>query len=51
MNDIKVYKMNDHEWWASPWDIETTNEYYKKEHGLTEEENPIEEIEECSIDA
>lgn len=50
LEKIKVYKMNDYEWWASKWSIEKTNEYYKKEYGLTEEENPTEEIEECDLD-
>lgn len=47
MGDIKVYKMNDYEWWASDLTAEETNAFYKKEIG---EENSIEEIEECDID-
>lgn len=50
LEKINVYKMNDYEWWASKWNVNDTNEYYKKEYGLTEEENTTEEIEECDLD-
>jgi len=50
MSDVKVYKMNDYEWWASKWDKERTNEFYLKEYELDEEENPVEEIEEYDLD-
>ena len=47
MNEIKVYKMNDYEWWASKWDKETTNEWYKIEIA---EDNDLEEVTECDLD-
>lgn len=50
LNEIKVFRMNDYEWWASKWDKEATNEWYKKEYGLEEEENPLEEVKECDLD-
>lgn len=50
MGDIKVYKMNDYEWWASMLDKRATLDFYLKETGLDDEENPIEDIRECDID-
>ena len=50
MENIRVFKMNDYEWWASKWDMKRTNEWYKKEHGLSEEDNPLEDIRECNLD-
>ncbi len=47
---IRVYRMNDYEWWASKWHIEDTNEWYIKEHGLDEEDNPTDEIYSCDLD-
>lgn len=47
MSDIKVYKMNDYEWWASKLSIEDTEAFYEKEIG---EVNDLEDIEECDID-
>lgn len=39
-----VYRMNDYEWYASQLSIEETNEIYKKVTGVSEEENPVEDI-------
>lgn len=50
MNSIKVYKMNDYEWWASRLDPRETLDVYLKEYGLDEEDNPLEDIIECDID-
>lgn len=50
MNDIKVYKMNDYEWWASKLNKRETLDFYLKETGLDEDENPLEDIIECDID-
>ena len=50
MNNIRVYQMNDCEWWASKLDKRATLNFYLKETCLTEEENPIEEVRECDID-
>lgn len=50
MNDIKVYQMNDYEWWASKLDKRETLDFYLKETGVTEEENPLEDIRKCDID-
>lgn len=49
-NEIKVFKMNDYEWCASKWNIQMTNDWYKEERGLTEEDNPLKEVSECSLD-
>jgi len=49
-DNIKVYQMNDCEWWASKWDIHKTNEYYLKDVGMDAGDNPEEEVEECDID-
>ena len=45
---IRVYKMNDYDWYASKWSIEDTNEWYKKEFALDDDENPIDEIRVCN---
>lgn len=50
MKNIKVYKMNDYEWWASKLDKRETLDFYLKEMGMDEEDNPIEDIEEINID-
>jgi len=50
VNNIRVYQMNDCEWWASKLDKRATLNFYLKETCLTEEENPIEEVRECDID-
>lgn len=49
MNSIKVYKMNDYEWWASKLSPRETRDIYLKEYGLDEEDNPLEDIRECNI--
>lgn len=48
--DIRVYRMNDCEWWASKWDIDKTLEFYLRLTGVTEEENPLDEMIECDLD-
>lgn len=50
-NEIRVYQMNGSEFFASKWSIEETNEWYKKEYGIDEVDNPIEEICLCDLDA
>lgn len=47
MGEIKVYKMNDYEWWASKLSIEETEKFIREEIGG---KNDIEDIEECDID-
>lgn len=49
MDNIKVYKINDYEWWASKLDKRKTLDFYLKETGIEEEENPLEDITECDI--
>lgn len=44
---IKVYKMDDYEWWASKWDKEKTNNFFNEEYGT---ENEIEDVKECDLD-
>lgn len=48
-NKIRVYRVNEYDWVASNLDMEETNEWYKKEYGLDEEENPLEDVRECSL--
>lgn len=50
VNDVKVFKMDDYEWWASKWDKGNTHDYYLKEYGLDKEDAPIEDIQECNLD-
>lgn len=45
--NIKVYRMDDYEWWASKWDKEKTNNFFNKEYGT---ENEIKYVEECDLD-
>lgn len=47
MNDIKVFKMNDYEWWASRLSLEDTNDWYNKNVA----ENDIEEVKICDLDS
>lgn len=46
MDEIKVYRMNDYEWYASKWDIEKTNEWYCEQF----EDNDIDDIEVSDLD-
>jgi hypothetical protein len=46
---MKVFKMNDYDWVASPWTAEETKEWYLKECGIAPEDNP-EEPEEVSLE-
>ncbi|MBS6501862.1 MAG: hypothetical protein KH415_09555 [Clostridium sp.] len=48
-SNIKVFIMNEYDWVASKLDRKETNEWYKEEYGLDEEENPIEDVRECSL--
>lgn len=48
-SNIKVFIMNEYDLVASKLDRKETNEWYKKECGLDEEENPIEDVRECSL--
>lgn len=49
MKDIKIYKMNDCECWATKWSLEETVNYYNKDYGEILEDE-IEFIEEVNID-
>lgn len=49
-NGIRVYKMNDYEFFASKWSIEETSGWYKEEYGIDEVDNPTEEIYSCDLD-
>lgn len=49
MSKIKVFMMNEYDWVASKLDKKETNEWYKDECSLDEEENPIEDVRECSL--
>lgn len=48
MGEVKVYKMNDYEWWASKLSPEETEAFYNRETG---EVNDFDEIRECDIDS
>jgi hypothetical protein len=46
---IKIYKMDEYSWYATPWNFDKTLDWYQKNIvKLTEDE--IEDIEECDID-
>ena len=45
--EIKVFKMNDYEWWATKWDADKTNDWYNKHI----EDNDIEDLELCNLDS
>lgn len=47
---MKVYQMNDYEFWVSPWDKRRTLDYYLEYMEIDEKDNPIESIRECDID-
>lgn len=49
MNEIRVYKMDDYEWWASKWNKEKTYYYYLKQYGLSSEEVCLEDVIECNL--
>ena len=46
-NGMRVYFDGDGEWYASPWNIEKTEEWVIKEYGFCEGEL---ELEECDLD-
>lgn len=48
-NNIKVFMMNEYDFVASKLDKKETNEWYKKEYEFDEEENPLEDVRECSL--
>lgn len=48
--EIKVYKMGDHEWWATKWSLKDTYNYYVKEYRLSETDTDIREVTKCNID-
>lgn len=47
MNNIAVYKLNEYEWYVTPWNLEKTKEWYKKEFDDEVDEC---ELEKCDID-
>jgi hypothetical protein len=47
--NIKLFKMNDYDWVAAE-SAEQANEWYIKEYGLTDDEQPIEEVREVSLE-
>ena len=40
---VKLFKMNDYDWVAAE-SAEQANEWYKKEYGLSDEDQPLEEV-------
>lgn len=50
MNKSKVFKMNECDLVASKQNKKETLDWYLKEYGLKENENPIEEVEELDLD-
>lgn len=44
---IKVYKMDDYEWWASKLDKDETNDFFNEEYG---NDNDVDEVRECDLD-
>lgn len=47
MEGIKVYKMNDYEWWASKLSIEETAKFIENE---IRRENDLDDVKECDLD-
>lgn len=47
VENVKVYRMDDCEWWASKWNEEETNKFFNEEYGT---ENEIEDVKECNMD-
>lgn len=45
--NLTVYKMNDYEWYITPWNLEDTLKWYNKEF---EDDLTKEDIEECNLD-
>lgn len=43
MESLKVYKLNDYEWYVTPWNIKKTLEWYNKEFGDDLTEDNVEE--------
>ena len=48
---LKVFKMNDVEWWCTHMELKEFYSWYLKEHGLDPEDNPLDEIKECDLDS
>ncbi len=48
--NLKVFKMNDMEWWCTHMSLDEFYPWYLEEHGLAEDDNPRDEIEECDLD-
>lgn len=46
MENLKVYKLNDYEWYITPWSLEKTLEWYNKEF---EDDLTAELVEECDV--
>lgn len=45
--NIKVYRMDEYEWWASTWSEEDTNKFFNEFYGT---DNSVEDIEECNLE-
>lgn len=48
--ELRVYRMDDCEWWLSHLSKEETREIYINEYGVKEEDIDLEEIEECDLE-
>lgn len=46
MENVKVFRMNECEWYASKWDLKETNDWYEKNIA----ENDIDEVEEMDLE-
>lgn len=44
---VKLFRMNDYDWVAAE-SAEQANEWYKKEYGLSDYEQPLDEVKEAS---
>lgn len=44
MNNLKVLKMNDYEWYVTPWSVEKTVEWYNNDFDDELEEDMVEEM-------
>ena len=48
--ELKVFKMNDYEWWCTHIGLKEFYTWYLKEYGLDTEDNPLDDIVECDLD-
>lgn len=48
-NDIKIFRITEYSWIATPWTLEKTVEWFEKEYDEIDQET-FDDIEECGLD-